>query len=107
VSAFLPLWHVFSLEITRFLNVIIVGKIFFSLIFFKNKDIKNKKTMYTIRNTLKILNHQYHTQQKNKLKIHIYSIIHTNPLLKKAHQESCNAIVKTCITTTKQDARGI
>jgi hypothetical protein len=107
VSAFLPLWHVYSLEITRFLNVIIVGKIFFSLIFFKNKDIKNKKTMYTIRNTLKILNHQYHTQQKNKLKIHIYSIIHTNPLLKKAHQESCNAIVKTCITTTKQDARGI
>jgi hypothetical protein len=107
VSAFLPLWHVFSLEITRFLNVIIVGKIFFSLIFFKNKDIKNKKTMYTIRNTLKILNHQYHTQQKNKLKIHIYSIIHTNPLLKKAHQESCDAIVKTCITTTKQDARGI
>jgi len=84
-----------------------VGKIFFSLIFFKNKDIKNKKTMYTIRNTLKILNHQYHTRQKNKLKIHIYSIIHTNPLLKKAHQESCNAIVKTCITTTKQDARGI
>lgn len=65
-----------------------MGKIFFSLIFFKNKDIKNKKTMYTIRNTLKILNHQYHTQQKNKLKIHIYSIIHTNPLLKKAHQES-------------------
>jgi hypothetical protein len=107
VSAFLPLWHVYSLEITRFLNVIIVGKIFFSLIFFKNKDIKNKKTMYTIRNTLKILNHQYHTRQKNKLKIHIYSIIHTNPLLKKAHQESCNAIVKTCITTTKQDARGI
>jgi hypothetical protein len=107
VSAFLPLWHVYSLEITRFLNVIIVGKIFFSLIFFKNKDIKNKKTMYTIRNTLKILNHQYHTQQKNKLKIHIYSIIHTNPLLKKAHQESCDAIVKTCITTTKQDARGI
>lgn len=84
-----------------------MGKIFFSLIFFKNKDIKNKKTMYTIRNTLKILNHQYHTRQKNKLKIHIYSIIHTNPLLKKAHQESCNAIVKTCITTTKQDARGI
>lgn len=106
MSAFLPLWHVYSLEITRFLNVIIVGKIFFSLIFFKNKDIKNKKTMYTIRNTLKILNHQYHTQQKNKLKIHIYSIIHTNPLLKKAHQESCDAIVKTCITTTKQDARG-
>jgi len=63
--------------------------------------------MYTIRNTLKILNHQYHTRQKNKLKIHIYFIIHTNPLLKKAHQESCNAIVKTCITTTKQDARGI
>jgi hypothetical protein len=62
--------------------------------------------MYTIRNTLKILNHQYHTRQKNILKIHIYSIIHTNPLLKKAHQESCNAIVKTCITTTKQDARG-
>ena len=59
--------------------------------------------MNTGQNTFKISSNQYYTGKKKiPSEIHHCSIVNTSLLLKRAHQNNCNATVKCYIITTKE-----